>query len=172
MLPYGIIGGGSGFGLFISKSIVELHGGTLEVFSAGEGRGCSFCFKIPMTRRSGSQGVEEHESWRVAEADDDHGGLVSNSRSLLRGFHDAGDDSDVIIPPSRCVSRGANRSRHVSPAITMRVPMGVRGQPSPSLQQQQLQQQDISLQVTCLMTQPEHLQLHPLFSNISTILKL
>ena len=49
-------GGGSGFGLFISKSIVELHGGTLRAYSAGEGKGCSFMYKIPMTRRKGVSG--------------------------------------------------------------------------------------------------------------------
>ena len=44
-------GGGSGFGLYISKSIVELHGGSMEVFSEGEGKGCSFLYRIPMTRQ-------------------------------------------------------------------------------------------------------------------------
>ena len=44
-------GGGSGFGLFISKSIVELHGGTMEVFSQGESKGCSFLYRIPMKRK-------------------------------------------------------------------------------------------------------------------------
>ena len=44
-------GGGSGFGLSISKSIVELHGGHMEVFSEGEGKGCSFLYRIPMKRQ-------------------------------------------------------------------------------------------------------------------------
>jgi len=43
-------GGGSGFGLFISKSIVEMHGGTIEVRSNGEGQGATFIYRIPMTR--------------------------------------------------------------------------------------------------------------------------
>ena len=46
-------GGGSGFGLFISKTIVGLHDGKIRAFSAGEGQGSSFMFKIPMRRKEG-----------------------------------------------------------------------------------------------------------------------
>ena len=43
-------GGGSGFGLFISKGIVDLHKGTIAVQSKGEGHGCSFILMMPMVR--------------------------------------------------------------------------------------------------------------------------
>ena len=43
-------GGGSGFGLYLAKSIVDLHGGELSVFSEGEGFGTTFTVKLPMTR--------------------------------------------------------------------------------------------------------------------------
>ena len=43
-------GGGSGFGLFITKGIVDLHGGTISVFSKGEGHGCTFTVTLPMER--------------------------------------------------------------------------------------------------------------------------
>ena len=43
-------GGGSGFGLFISKGIVDLHKGTIAVQSEGEGHGCSFILMMPMVR--------------------------------------------------------------------------------------------------------------------------
>lgn len=39
--------GGHGLGLYISQSIVEAHGGALEVESAGEGKGSTFRFRIP-----------------------------------------------------------------------------------------------------------------------------
>ena len=49
-----LILGGSGFGLFISKGIVDLHNGSISVFSAGEGHGCSFILSMPMTRTAAS----------------------------------------------------------------------------------------------------------------------
>ena len=41
-------GGGSGFGLFISKGIVDLHKGSIAVHSEGEGHGCLFILSMPM----------------------------------------------------------------------------------------------------------------------------
>jgi len=49
-----LIPGGSGFGLFISKGIVDLHNGSISVYSAGEGHGCSFILSMPMTRTAAS----------------------------------------------------------------------------------------------------------------------
>ena len=43
-------GGGSGLGLWISKDIVDMHGGRLNVYSDGEGKGTTFRLEIPMTR--------------------------------------------------------------------------------------------------------------------------
>jgi len=41
-------GKGSGLGLWISKSLIELHGGYIGVDSAGEGHGCTFFFELPL----------------------------------------------------------------------------------------------------------------------------
>ena len=41
-------GGGSGLGMWISKKIVDMHGGSISVFSEGEGRGATFSFTLPM----------------------------------------------------------------------------------------------------------------------------
>lgn len=43
-------GGGSGLGLWITKSIVDLHDGRISVFSEGEGMGSSFEVEMPMMR--------------------------------------------------------------------------------------------------------------------------
>ena len=41
-------GGGSGLGLWISKKIIDMHGGSIGVRSEGEGRGCTFYFSLPI----------------------------------------------------------------------------------------------------------------------------
>jgi len=41
-------GGGSGLGLWITKGIVDMHGGRISVHSEGEGRGCTFTVRLPM----------------------------------------------------------------------------------------------------------------------------
>lgn len=41
-------GGGSGFGLLISKKIIEQHNGNIGVHSDGEGKGSTFWFELPI----------------------------------------------------------------------------------------------------------------------------
>jgi signal transduction histidine kinase len=41
-------GGGSGFGLYITKGIVELHGGSIWAESEGEGHGATFVVQLPL----------------------------------------------------------------------------------------------------------------------------
>ncbi|HEX9425593.1 MAG TPA: ATP-binding protein [Pyrinomonadaceae bacterium] len=40
--------GGLGLGLAIVRELVEMHGGTIEADSAGEGQGCTFTVKLPL----------------------------------------------------------------------------------------------------------------------------
>lgn len=39
---------GTGLGLYITKSIINLHGGTVEIYSEGEGKGTTFTFTLPI----------------------------------------------------------------------------------------------------------------------------
>jgi CheY-like chemotaxis protein len=56
--------GGLGLGLALVKYLVELHGGTIEAFSAGEGKGATFKVMLPVPAVSRSLG--EPESITVA----------------------------------------------------------------------------------------------------------
>ena len=42
--------GGSGIGLTITKHLVEAHGGTIQAFSDGSGKGSKFIFTIPILK--------------------------------------------------------------------------------------------------------------------------
>ena len=49
-------GGGSGLGMCISKGIMDMHGGSISVFSAGEGQGSVFTLRLPMVRYAHTAG--------------------------------------------------------------------------------------------------------------------
>jgi len=48
-------GGGSGLGLFISKELIELHGGEITAESNGIGRGSTFLVKLPVYKSTSSR---------------------------------------------------------------------------------------------------------------------
>lgn len=50
--------GGLGLGLAIAKQIVDMHGGSIQADSPGEGQGATFTIKLPLTE-SPSQSVEQ-----------------------------------------------------------------------------------------------------------------
>jgi signal transduction histidine kinase/ActR/RegA family two-component response regulator len=62
-------GQGSGLGLFISKGIVEQHGGRLLVESEGLGKGVTFTVEMPLFRSPASSGSGKKS---VANASDKH----------------------------------------------------------------------------------------------------
>src|SRR5262245_38657290 len=53
--------GGMGLGMAITKNLVERHGGTIEVYSAGEGQGTKFKVFIPLLEHEGSATIEHSE---------------------------------------------------------------------------------------------------------------
>ena len=53
--------GGMGLGMAITKNLVEFHGGTIEVYSAGERQGATFKVYIPLLEHEGSATTEYSE---------------------------------------------------------------------------------------------------------------
>ncbi|MHA2088752.1 MAG: ATP-binding protein, partial [Promethearchaeota archaeon] len=46
-----VISEGSGLGLYISKNIIELHGGNIWVESEGRNKGSTFKFSLPIIKK-------------------------------------------------------------------------------------------------------------------------
>jgi PAS domain S-box-containing protein len=56
--------GGLGLGMAIVKQLAELHGGSIQAFSAGKGLGAKFTLKIPLSRNEMASSVSESQTVR------------------------------------------------------------------------------------------------------------
>jgi two-component system CheB/CheR fusion protein len=82
--------GGLGLGLAISKSLVELQGGTIEAHSAGRDKGATFRVRLPLMaaeRRAQPRGPREAASATTRRLRillvDDHGDTVEMLKAIL-----------------------------------------------------------------------------------------
>ena len=57
-----------GLGLSIVKYLVEMHGGSIEAHSAGEGRGATFIVKLPLLVADASDRMRRHPQAAIGDA--------------------------------------------------------------------------------------------------------
>ncbi len=81
--------GGLGIGLTLVKSFVEMHGGSVEAFSEGQGKGSEFVVRLPIVvpfrelQRSNLETRHDHaHRWRVLVVDDNRDSAESIARLL------------------------------------------------------------------------------------------
>jgi CheY-like chemotaxis protein len=90
-------GGGSGIGLWISKKIVDVHGGSVRVGSEGRNRGCTFELQLPLVRVR----VPEAGARRVHPDVPENLSSIQNQRLLsLSRYGNSIRSSKLIIPTS------------------------------------------------------------------------
>lgn len=87
-----ITGAGLGVGLALAKSIVELHEGTLEAYSAGPGKGSEFTIRIPLMEKkvdgnSHGDGGKPSSQLGILVVDDNKDAAVLLGASLRKLGH-------------------------------------------------------------------------------------
>jgi PAS domain S-box-containing protein len=83
--------GGLGLGLAITRALADLHGGRVEVFSDGEGKGSTFSIVLPVSDREAFEPEDEKDGWPVRPLRillvEDHADTARVMTRLLNGLN-------------------------------------------------------------------------------------
>jgi len=97
-------GSGIGLGWTLVKAVVEMHGGSVEVFSEGLGRGSEFRVNLPLTRQTAQATISRtivNQVQTIAIVED-----IPDARVMLAGIlrlkgytvSEAGFDGHLVKP--------------------------------------------------------------------------
>jgi PAS domain S-box-containing protein len=100
--------GGLGIGLALVKGLVEMHGGTVTAFSAGEGRGSTFTVILPA--------LEEHSRIPVVSGPD-NGQSSSRSKKRILVVDDSRDGAESLAMLLRILGNEVSTANDGAAAI-------------------------------------------------------
>ena len=86
--------GGLGLGLAIVRHLVEMHGGTVEVESAGEGSGACFRVRLALKQGRGLDNVQQGEAARTTAGSNEYS-TPSSCHSIVEGLRVVIVDDDA-----------------------------------------------------------------------------
>ncbi len=103
--------GGLGLGLTVARSLVAMHGGTIEAFSEGVGRGSEFVVRLPTAVPTSEQqpkddtGRHERRSRRILVIEDSDDNRAALKAALEQLGHEVLDSMDGITGAETAIQR-------------------------------------------------------------------
>eukprot|EP00600_Ochromonadales_sp_CCMP1393_P000340 CAMPEP_0174983702 /NCGR_PEP_ID=MMETSP0004_2-20121128/17299_1 /TAXON_ID=420556 /ORGANISM="Ochromonas sp., Strain CCMP1393" /LENGTH=957 /DNA_ID=CAMNT_0016236001 /DNA_START=35 /DNA_END=2905 /DNA_ORIENTATION=+ len=112
-------GGGSGVGLFLTKSIIEQHGGMMRVSSQGLDQGSTFSFDLPLfaakEEESNLEGIVKSSSQQQLLQNDDTtetAEQLTTRPTCIGGSETANHDCEAVNPRKLATTRN-NEPKHL-----------------------------------------------------------
>ena len=114
--------GGLGLGLAIVRHLVELHGGTVEADSPGEGHGATFTIRLPLDRRARASTASEASALGLSMPGELSRPLHGRKVLVVEDHDDARDLVACVLDAAGAEVTTAASTREALEAIAVTVP--------------------------------------------------
>jgi PAS domain S-box-containing protein len=98
---------GLGLGLAIVRHLAELHGGTVEAFSEGEGKGSTFKVKLPMLAVALEKNAAEESHYQISNSNKNRNELAGLKILIVDDHADTRDMLSLVLESSGAEVRSA-----------------------------------------------------------------